>query len=168
MPHFMLRSAVRARLTDHQCRQGFAWGVFDKDGQKDGLGTLNNLSAEAVLAAKSEIQSGKTIALNWGLEKLHQPGFGRCSLQHKLVDWKQKAIELGTPPFFSYDDEISVNTQAGSQWDGIRHWGHQESGTYYNGVKHADVPGAEQLGIDREFILSCSIFGVKKPTRSTS
>lgn len=65
------------------------------------------------------------------------------------MDWKQKALELGTPPFFSYDDEISVNTQAGSQWDGIRHWGHQETGTYYNNVKHADVPKAEQLGIDQ-------------------
>jgi hypothetical protein len=100
-----------------------------------------------VLAARDEIKTGVSVALNWGLEKQHQPGFGRCGLEHKLIDWKKKALQLGTPPFFSYDDEISVNTQAGSQWDGQRHWAHQPSGRYYNGLAHDDVPTCDNLGV---------------------
>jgi hypothetical protein len=34
----------------------------------------------------------------------------------------------------------------------VEHWAHQPTGTYYNGVKHEDVPTAEQLGIDREYL----------------
>jgi hypothetical protein len=49
------------------------------------------------------------------MEKQHQPGFNRTSLQHKFVDWRVKAKESGGPDFFSYDDEITVNTQAGGQ-----------------------------------------------------
>ncbi|KIW00629.1 uncharacterized protein PV09_07824 [Verruconis gallopava] len=127
---------------------GFAWGLFDKDGKRDELGTLNKLSPEAVLAARDEIKTGVSVSLNWGLEKQHQPGYGRSSLQHRLVDWKKKALELGTPPFFSYDDEISVNTQAGSQWDGQRHWAHQATGLYYNGLAHDEVPDSCHLGVD--------------------
>lgn len=48
------------------------------------------------------------------MEKQHQPGFNRTSLQHKFVDWRVKAKESGGPDLFSYDDEITVNTQAGS------------------------------------------------------
>jgi hypothetical protein len=47
------------------------------------------------------------------MEKQHQPGFNRTSLQHKFVDWRVKAKESGGPDFYSYDDEITVNTQAG-------------------------------------------------------
>ena len=50
-------------------------------------------------------------------------------------------------PFVANDDEIAVNTQAGSQWDGLKHWGHQKSGLYYNGLKHSDIPDAKDNGI---------------------
>lgn len=49
------------------------------------------------------------MSLNWGLEKIHQPGFGRTALQHKIVNWREKEGF----DFYSYDDEITVNTQAG-------------------------------------------------------
>jgi hypothetical protein len=42
---------------------GSAWGVFDKGDKSDRLGTLNFITLEAVLAAKQEIQIGKSVAL---------------------------------------------------------------------------------------------------------
>lgn len=119
-------------------RHGIAWGLFDDpSGPKDEIGTLNLLTKEVVLQAKNEIQIGKSVSLNWSMEKQHQPGFNRKGLQHKFVDWRVKAKESGGPDLFSYDDEITVNTQAGklgvleehkgpmlilklgSQWDGL-------------------------------------------------
>jgi len=42
---------------------GSAWGVFDKDGKRDALGTLNFITPGAVVAAKEEIQTGESVAL---------------------------------------------------------------------------------------------------------
>jgi hypothetical protein len=92
---------------------GMAWGLFDKDGVRDEIGTINLLTPEVVVKAREEIQTGKSISLNWGLEKQHQPGFMRKSLHHVIIDWKEKAKANGGPSFYSYDDEITVNTQAG-------------------------------------------------------
>lgn len=90
-------------------RHGFAWGLFDKDDVKDELGTLNLLTPEVVLKAKEEITTGKSVALNWGLDKLCHPTFGRSILKHELVNWRDKPDF----PFYSWDDEISINTQTG-------------------------------------------------------
>lgn len=90
-------------------RQKTAWGVFDKNGEKDEIGTINLLSPDVVAEAAREIRTGKRVSLNWGLEKLHQPGFGRSNLQHKVVNWREKQGF----DFYSYDDEIKINTQAG-------------------------------------------------------
>lgn len=43
--------------------QGCAWGIFDRDGQKDVFGTLNILTPEVVKAAAQEIQEGVSISL---------------------------------------------------------------------------------------------------------
>jgi len=40
-----------------------SWGLFDKDGKKDRVGTINLLTPEVVTAASSEIKSGKSISL---------------------------------------------------------------------------------------------------------
>jgi len=37
---------------------GSAWGVFDVDGKRDALGTLNFITQQAVVAAKEEIKTG--------------------------------------------------------------------------------------------------------------
>jgi hypothetical protein len=50
---------------------GCAWGIFDKDGQRDNLGTLNLLTPEAVLAAKEEIKIGQSVSVNWQLNKVN-------------------------------------------------------------------------------------------------
>ncbi|TVY54272.1 hypothetical protein LCER1_G004378 [Lachnellula cervina] len=36
---------------------GSAWGVFNKDGKRDALGTLNFITSSAIVAAKDEIQT---------------------------------------------------------------------------------------------------------------
>lgn len=43
--------------------QGCAWGVFDKEGKKDLLGTLNLLTPEVVKAACTEARDGVSISL---------------------------------------------------------------------------------------------------------
>ena len=96
-------------MTFELLRQKTAWGLFDKDGIKDEVGTLNLLVPDVVQNAVREVKTGQSVSLNWGLEKIHQPGFGRTKLQHKIVDWREKEGFS----FYSYDDEITLNTQAG-------------------------------------------------------
>ena len=97
-------------VTTHiSASHGTAWGLFDRNGERDEIGTLNLLTPGVVVRAREEIRTGKSVALNWGLEKLHEPGFGRAVLDHKFIDWRKKPDY----PFFSYDDEITVNTQTG-------------------------------------------------------
>ena len=43
--------------------KGSAWGVFDKDGEKDLVGTLNHLTPDVVKAAATEVQDGVSISL---------------------------------------------------------------------------------------------------------
>jgi hypothetical protein len=43
--------------------QGCAWGVFDKNGNKDLLGTLNLLTPEVVKDAAAEVRQGLSISL---------------------------------------------------------------------------------------------------------
>lgn len=43
--------------------QGCAWGVFDRDGKKDKVGTLNFLSPEIVKAGAAEVKDGVSISL---------------------------------------------------------------------------------------------------------
>ena len=57
LPNFKDLPAVKGM--PHGC----AWGLFDKDGQRDNIGTLNLLTPEVVLEAKKEIQSGISVAL---------------------------------------------------------------------------------------------------------
>lgn len=87
---------------------GCAWGLFDKDGKKDELGTLNLLTPEVVMRAREEIKTGKSVALNWGLDRLSDVQMGRSVLNHSHVDWRDKGYD-----FWCYDDEISINTQTG-------------------------------------------------------
>lgn len=52
------------------------------------------------------------MTFSWPLHKVHQPGFMRKEPEHKFLDAKS----LG---FIAHDDEIHINTQSGSQWDGF-------------------------------------------------
>ena len=44
---------------------GCAWGLFDIDGVKDQLGTLNLLTPKKVLRAKEEILAGVSVSLKY-------------------------------------------------------------------------------------------------------
>jgi hypothetical protein len=43
--------------------QGCAWGLFDKDGVRDQIGTLNLLTPEIILKSKEEILHGDSVCL---------------------------------------------------------------------------------------------------------
>ena len=64
---------------------GCAWGLFDVDGGRNQLGTLNLLTPDVVLAAKDEINEGVSIALNWPMHNCTHAGFGRKTLDHKYA-----------------------------------------------------------------------------------
>ncbi|KAF5697000.1 hypothetical protein FGLOB1_13100 [Fusarium globosum] len=116
---------------------GNAWGLWGSDDQ---LGRLNLLTPETVRAAASEIREGIRISLDWPLDKLSHPPFGRQALEHRI---------LNKAPMTMNDDVITLNTQSSTQWDGFRHYGYQRTGQFYMGHKQEEfVPGSQHLGID--------------------
>jgi len=102
---------------------GCAWEVW---GKNDELGTINLLTEDVVhRAAREEIRSGRTVSLNWPIHFPSRPAFER------------KIPSITT--FFKYsssipvrDDEIHINTQSGSQWDGLKHYGLTDYNVFYN------------------------------------
>ncbi|KIW35180.1 uncharacterized protein PV07_01894 [Cladophialophora immunda] len=110
---------------------GCAWGVFDKDGQKDVFGTLNRTDRATVLAAATEIKQGISISLNWRLGAVKTPAANRKPLEHRIISFMDTPMR-----FHGYDDEhIAFNTQCSSQWDSLCHFYHQESASGYNGCQ---------------------------------
>jgi len=126
---------------------GCAWGLWDQNGQRDHCGTLNLLTPENTLEAKKEIQTGISVVLNWPLHNIAHPGFQRREPEHKIINLKSLL-----PTITGHDDEIHINTQSGSQWDGFKHWGHQTTGLYYNGLKDEDVIKSADNGIHRTLL----------------
>ncbi|KAJ8066145.1 hypothetical protein OCU04_005236 [Sclerotinia nivalis] len=53
--------------------QGTAWGLFDKNGERDNCGTLNLLKPENTLEASKEIKSGRSVALKSLGSPIHIP-----------------------------------------------------------------------------------------------
>ncbi len=110
-----------------------AWGVFGDDDQ---IGTLNLLTPERVAAAARLARHGQVFALNWELELPHPPLFRRSALQHTIHRRRLNVFD---------DIYDNFNTQSSSQWDGLRHCGHQQYG-FYNGAtedqltSEADAP----------------------------
>jgi len=120
--------------------QGSIWGFFDKDGEKDQVGTINLLTAEVVRAASKEIKTGEHVQLDWELHNVQFPGFNRKHLEQKKIDFADFSA------FCANDDELHINTQAGSQWDSLKHFAHQASGMYYNGLSHAESAKSDTNG----------------------
>lgn len=107
---------------------------------------LNNLTPDIKLVATREVTHGQSFQLDWPYEKVGKPAFGRLGLQHKVINYEPITGEM------AHDDEISLNTQCGSQWDGFMHYADQKIRCYYNGVRHTDdvALGPEAHGIHRE------------------
>ncbi|TBU41908.1 putative cyclase-domain-containing protein [Dichomitus squalens] len=99
---------------------GCAWEVWGKDDQ---LGTVNLLTPEVVKEASKEIKTGKSIALNWPVNFPNKPVFGRKQPEHEVI---YKA-EFGAVQ----DDHLHINTQSGTQWDGLKHFGLLHHSLFY-------------------------------------
>ncbi|KAJ4423320.1 hypothetical protein N0V82_002048 [Gnomoniopsis sp. IMI 355080] len=109
--------------------QGCAWGIFDKDGKKDLLGTLNLLTPAVVAAAATEVKDGVSISLNWPLNgsKLPPSLPSRPPPTHKVIPLMDNGLV--------WDDTLEFNTQISSQWDSLVHVQHMPSGLAYNGLQ---------------------------------
>jgi hypothetical protein len=86
--------------------------------EPDELGTLNLLTPATVLAAKQEIKHGISVAINWSLDNCQTPHSNRMAPVHKVMTLKEAQGQ--DCPWIGHDDEIHMNTQSGSQWDGLR------------------------------------------------
>ncbi|EXJ67385.1 uncharacterized protein A1O5_09398 [Cladophialophora psammophila CBS 110553] len=108
-------------------------------GKHDQLGRLNLLTPRRIANAAKQIQTGKTVCLNFPAELPAPPFFGRQGFKHEI-----KAITD-----YAYDDLHTLNTQSGSQWDGFRHVGinHNDSFIWYNNTTRAQILSTEKLGI---------------------
>ncbi|KAF2108620.1 putative cyclase-domain-containing protein [Lophiotrema nucula] len=121
---------------------GNAWGLYGPD---DELGALNLLTPATVKQAAQEIQTGERVSLDWNLNLPTFPSFGRPEFGWKMVN---RSHPDGTPRTVN-DDELHVNTQSSSQWDGFRHYGYQKAKKYYGGRSQSDVETTEVIGIDK-------------------
>lgn len=97
--------------------QGCIWGFYDRDGKKDEVGAINLLTPRVVREAVQEVRTGCSVQLDWSLDNLEFPGFGRRKFEQRVID---NTIELGDCGF---DDELHINTQSGSQWDSLKNVG---------------------------------------------
>jgi hypothetical protein len=126
--------------------QGCAWGFFDRDGKKDELGSKhlkslcplspsmeegNTMVADTISTQpphprsrtrSKQVKTGRRVQLDWSLDNVNFPSIGRKTFEHKIVD-------LAPHGFTALDDEIHMNTQSGSQWDGLKHARSPLSGT---------------------------------------
>jgi hypothetical protein len=101
---------------------------------------VNLLTPSVVLAASREISTGERIQLDWELHNVQFPGFNR-------KEFHQKKINFGDfSDFCAMDDEVYINTQAGSQWDSLKHFAHQSSQKYYNGLTHEQAGTTDTNG----------------------
>lgn len=89
---------------------GCTWGLWDTEDQPDDLGTLNKITPAIRLAARDEIQFGTSVSINWSLDNCTTPHSNRRPPQHHIKP---------LPDWTGHDDEIHINTQSGSQWDGF-------------------------------------------------
>ncbi|KAL4951680.1 hypothetical protein BDW69DRAFT_169548 [Aspergillus filifer] len=115
---------------------------------EEGLGMLRILTPDIVAnAAQTQIKTGERVCLQWGIENLNPPGFGRKPFEHK-VKWVMEGV--------AFDDEYHFNPQQSSQWDGLRHHNgpaptedDPNRRLFYGGTTAAEIqdPKNERIGI---------------------
>ncbi|KAJ7614242.1 hypothetical protein DFH06DRAFT_1307585 [Mycena polygramma] len=121
-----------------------AWGVW---GNTDELGALNHITNATIVAAKSEIQTGRVFNLNLLLSMPDPP----------LNPLRPPPLHTIQPQMGYQDDVLTLNTQVSTQYDGLRHFPYsnptfdQSSYQFYNQLITFDdimVPGGSStLGI---------------------
>lgn len=109
-----------------------SWGVLDRD-----LGSMSQVTAEAVLAAVATVSRGQTVSLNLSLGEIDPPLFGRARWEHRVHATERNIFE---------DELHRYNPQSSSQWDGFRHVRARDRG-FYGGVTDLEAAG-DALGIE--------------------
>ncbi|KAL5528940.1 hypothetical protein ACEPAG_4914 [Sanghuangporus baumii] len=125
---------------------GCAWDLW---GAGDELGTINLLTEDVVCEAAKEVKTGQSVCLNWPLNFPEKPLSSRRPPHIELIK--------PTPDAIWFDDEITINSQSGSQWDGLRHFGVIKHGVFYqNTPKEAfplgKIPNADPMNMDQNLI----------------
>jgi len=114
---------------------GCAWEVWNEihKPRKDQLGTVNLLTPEVVQrAAREEVKTGQTVSLNWHINFPEKSMFNRQSPHIESIRF--------TPGLDAItDDVIHINTQSGTQWDGMKHFGLLAHNIYYNNVPADEI-----------------------------
>jgi uncharacterized CHY-type Zn-finger protein len=89
------------------------------------------------------------------LDKPTTANWNRKQLDHKLIDHEDIS-----PHYHGFDDEIHLNTQCSSQWDGFRHHALLSNHLFYNGVHRSAVkePGSSVLGMQSEIPKPTSLY----------
>ena len=121
---------------------GNAWGLYRPN---DELGALNMITPATVKAAAQEIQTGERVSLDWYLNLPSHPSFGRPPFGWKLENRRHPNGSKRTVN----DDELHINTQSSSQWDGFRHYGYQQAKQFYGGRTQHEIESSNVIGIDR-------------------
>ncbi|KZO92090.1 hypothetical protein CALVIDRAFT_541287 [Calocera viscosa TUFC12733] len=111
---------------------GTAWSVW---GPNDQLGALNMLTPSIVLSGLAEARTGERYQLDWSMDKPLLPG-RRRTMDHKVIC-------SDGPQWWGCDDEIHINTQSSSQWDGFKHCATKE-GVLYGGFKLEEVRSGKE------------------------
>ncbi|KAF8187463.1 hypothetical protein BJ912DRAFT_926706 [Pholiota molesta] len=112
------------------------WGFYEHisdSPSKDELGSLNLLTSSRILrASQTEIQHGRLCSLNW---EVHKP----FPQDTNGAVWSTRCSYARDTGLVCVDDEIYMNTQCGSQWDGFRHWSYYKTGQFYNDLHVSEV-----------------------------
>jgi kynurenine formamidase len=127
------------------------WGRWGKDDQ---IGTLNNVTADDVIAAGRLIRKGKVFSLGLSLKEPIQSGLfgGRWNPIHTMLATGTDAAagKQDVPaPYLRYaDDAINMPCQASTQWDALCHIFLDDK--MYNGFDAGmvDARGARKNGIE--------------------
>jgi len=130
-----MRPSFDSLPCDKNGPHGNAWGVF---GEKDELGMLNLLTPATTSSAAQEIVSGVRVSIDWPLNRISEPMFGRAQFSHDIKNKAPRSVN---------DDTLKFNTQISSQWDGLRHYGYQKEALWYNRRTLQDIMATKQNGI---------------------
>lgn len=109
-----------------------AWSLW----AADGVGTLNRIDRETVVAAAATVRRGDVFNLDIPLDELAGVWSTRQPPVHH-VEVKRIGRDDSLDGFF---------LQGASQWDGLRHIRFREHG-YFGGLEEADLDDSDRLGI---------------------
>src|ERR1017187_4967421 len=132
-----------------------SWGKW---GPADEIGTLNNTSAEDIVAAARLVRKGKVISLALNFDhtgpqgaKSKYPSMGRTNPIHTMLRTGTDAYAgvLDHRGIRAADDMVVMPLQCGTQWDGLGHVFYEN--TMWNGYDCREVTsaGAQKCGIEK-------------------